>query len=99
MNKEDLENLYETYELSIKNLTNKNKELQETIEELELENEKLVCEIKYGIRQYEDLQKTIDKAIEHIEEYCIDDEFYINLTNKEKHIFNVLDILKGEDND
>lgn len=37
------------------------------------------------------------KAIEYIEENCIDDEFYINLTNKEKHIIEVLNILKGSD--
>ena len=40
----------------------------------------------------------IDKAIECIKEYCIDDEFYINLTKKEKCIFDVLHILEGEDN-
>lgn len=39
----------------------------------------------------------INKAIKHIEENCIDDEFYINLTRKEKGIVKVLDILKGCD--
>ena len=41
----------------------------------------------------------IDKAIEYIEQNCIDDEYYINLTRKEKEIIKVLDILKGSDND
>lgn len=40
--------------------------------------------------------KIVFKAINHIEQYCIDDEFYINLTKKEKNIFEVLNILKGE---
>lgn len=35
-----------------------------------------------------------EKAIKHIKEYCIDDEFYINLTNKEKNIIDVLNILQ-----
>ena len=38
----------------------------------------------------------IDKAIEYIEENCIDDEFEVNLTKKEKEIKKVLDILKGK---
>lgn len=42
------------------------------------------------------LQERITKAIEYIKENCIDDEFYINLTNKEKNIINALKILQGE---
>lgn len=42
------------------------------------------------------LNKRIDKAIEYIEENCIDDEFYVNLTNKEKSIIEALKLLKGE---
>lgn len=49
--------------------------------------------------QNAELQGRIDKAIEYIKEHCIDDDFYINLTNKEKHIFDVLNILQGEDNE
>ena len=40
--------------------------------------------------------KIVFKAIEYIKQYCIDDEFYINLTKKEKNIIEVLDILEGE---
>ena len=47
--------------------------------------------------KYTELQDRIDKAIEYIEQNCIDDEFYINLTRKEKEIIKVLDILKGSD--
>lgn len=46
-----------------------------------------------------ELQKRIDKAIVYIKEYCIDDEFYINLTNKEKCIFDVLQILQSKEGD
>ena len=41
-------------------------------------------------------KQRIEKAVEYIKENCIDDEFYINLTNKEKNIIKVLDILKGD---
>lgn len=44
---------------------------------------------------YNDLEKRNEKAIEYIKENCIDDEFYVNLTNKEKHIIEALNILKG----
>lgn len=43
-----------------------------------------------------DLEDKIKKAIEFIDKYCIDDEFYINLTYKEKAIIEVKKILKGE---
>lgn len=42
------------------------------------------------------LNKRIDRATKYIEENCIDDEFYVNLTNKEKSIIEALKILKGE---
>ena len=69
------------------------------------ENTKFVILTKENYdRQQKDIQLElieaklrIDKAIEYIKENCIDDEFYINLTNKEKNIIKVLDILKGED--
>lgn len=41
----------------------------------------------------------IKQAIEYIEQNCIDDEFYINLTRKEKEIIKVLDLLKGSVDD
>lgn len=41
-----------------------------------------------------DYKSRCKKAIKHIKEYCIDDEFYINLTNKEKNIIDVLNILQ-----
>ena len=43
------------------------------------------------------LKEDRKKAIKYIKEYCIDDEFYINLTNKEKNIIEVLNILEGSD--
>ncbi len=57
------------------------------------------CKQKYEIMKdnAETLAKRIDKAIKYIEEYCIDNEFYINLTKKEKNIIYALKILKGED--
>ena len=80
MNKEDLENLYETYELSIKNLINKNKELQDRI----------------------------DKTIEYIEnndlytqdiDYDYDDNMVLSPPTDELERKELLDILKGEDNE
>ena len=50
-------------------------------------------------KEIERLNNIIDKAVEYIEEYCIDDEFYVNLTKKEKNIIEVLNILKGDEND
>ena len=48
------------------------------------------------IDENDEKQEVIDKAIEYIKEYCIDDEFYVNLSNKEKNIKEVLNILKGK---
>lgn len=39
------------------------------------------------------LKERIFKAIDYIKENCIDDEFYVNLTKKEKCIIKVLEIL------
>lgn len=52
-----------------------------------------------GCNNNPDYKSRIDKAVEYIKEYCIDDEFYINLTNKEKHIIEVLNILQSENNE
>lgn len=48
-------------------------------------------------KEIDRLNNIINRAIEFIEKYCIDDEFYINLSYKEKAIFEVLKILKGID--
>lgn len=37
----------------------------------------------------------IKKVINYIKDYCIDDEFYINLTNKEKSIVDLLTLLEN----
>lgn len=62
---------------------------------------KLDDEEKYVIlqlnKQLQDKINKIDKALEYIKENCIDDEFYINLTKKEKCIIKVLEILGDED--
>ena len=42
------------------------------------------------LEAYENMRK---EAIEFIKKYCIDDEFYINLTYKEKAMIEVLNIL------
>lgn len=47
------------------------------------------------IKEVLEQQHKIDKAIEYIKENCIDDEFYVNLTKKEKCIIDVLEILGG----
>ena len=48
------------------------------------------------VNELEDYKSRCEKAVEFIEKYCIDDEFYINLTYKEKAIFEVLNILNGK---
>lgn len=55
--------------------------------------------LDFMIDRNDEKQERIDKAIEYIKENCIDDEFYINLTKKEKNIFKVLDILNGDENE
>lgn len=41
------------------------------------------------------LNNIINKVIKYIKEHCMDDEFYINLSNKEKGIIDVLTILEN----
>lgn len=53
--------------------------------------------LDFMIDRNDEKQERINKAIEYIEENCIDDEFYINLTNKEKHIIIVLNMLLGDE--
>ena len=73
------------------------KETKKYILFLEKENNNLKEDFKRHIDRINELTNRIDKAIEYIEQKCIDDEFYINLTRKEKEIIKVLDILKGSD--
>lgn len=69
--------------------------LLDYITNLEQENEIRQQDINNLTYQLAKEKTRIDKAIKHIKEYCIDDEFYINLTNKEKNIIDVLNILQG----
>jgi hypothetical protein len=64
----------------------------EEIRELLTENNELWLE-NFNIKM------KIFKAIEYIKENCIDDEFYVNLTNKEKSIIKVLEILGDKENE
>ena len=83
--------------------------LLDYITNLQEENERLSKELQQEKKDFKEAndncfelkhyKSTIDKAIEYIKEHCIDDEFYINLTNKEKHIIDVLSILQGEDDE
>lgn len=79
-----------------------NKEIKEIIDIINknyedyIENYLSSEDVKKLVDYITNLQETINKTIEYIEENCIDDEFYINLTNKEKNIFNILNILKGD---
>lgn len=81
---------------------------QETIIRLTKENERLKEELFKSVNNTnnsmeltENYKSRCEKAIEYIKEYCIDDEFYINLSYKEKAIIEVLNILQngGEDNE
>lgn len=97
-------NDYEKLIIKYSNLQEENKKLKYHIEKdnnvslakyNKLKNEKEQLELTLSVLK--DNRLIIKKAIEYIKEYCIDDEFYINLTNKEKHIIDVLNILKGEE--
>jgi hypothetical protein len=79
--------------------------LEEKVEKLnkELDEATKIINIKHKafidtIQELTETATRIDKTIEYIEEYCIDDEFYVNLTKKEKNIIEAYNILKGEDN-
>ena len=65
--------------------------------------DKLITELHTQLIEKEQennqLKAKIDKAIEYIKENCIDDEFYINLSNKEKCIIKVLEILGDKENE
>lgn len=63
---------------------------------LQEENERLAIELNNCMIERNNFLSRNEKAIEYIKENCIDDEFYINLTYKEKHIIKALEILKGD---
>ena len=78
------------------------KKLANYITNLQEENERLKNHIQMipylqTVKEKEYYKLRIEKAIEYIKEYCIDDEFYVNLTKKEKNIIEILNILKGEE--
>lgn len=88
-------------------LVNQCDELEEKDEELEEkdyeiyrlrdERDKNLDNVMFLSKVNDEKQEVIDKAIEFIDKYCIDDEFYINLTYKEKAIIEVKKILQGDD--
>lgn len=89
-----------------KHLDEVNCKLRRNIEKLKNTNKNLKEELILMVKDDEKSQETIikqaeikNKAIKYLKEYCIDDEFYINLTNKEKNIIEVLNILEGSDKD
>ena len=77
----------ENYKIAYENVMVANKMLED-------EREMLTKENFEWYKRYKKLVDRIEKAINYIEEYCIDDEFYVNLTKKEKCIIEVLHILK-----
>ena len=82
--KNDLENEVADNKLRLEELTTMvrdDERSQETIIRLTKENK--------------DYKSRCEKAIGYINKYCIDDEFYINLSNKEKAIIEVLNILQN----
>lgn len=75
-----------------------NDEIKEIfIRQMLLPKEELAMQTMELLADKMDLQQRIDKALDHIEKYCIDDEFYVNLTNKEKNIIVVKNILNRKD--
>ena len=100
INQEEMDNLWEY----IPNLQKENEELKERIHDLLLDNTDYKLENERLNKQYDLMENSldrkqglIDKVIRYIEENCIDDEFYLNLTNKEKHIIVALNMLLGEE--
>ena len=66
----------------------------EKINKKEAMYDNLAVDYRLAQEEIERLNNVINKAINYIKEYCIDDEFYINLSNKEKGIIDVLTILE-----
>lgn len=72
-------------EQSIKNLIDANTKLLDSNRDLK--------------RILEEKELLINVVINYIKANCIDDEFYINLSNKEKCIIKALNILEGKENE
>lgn len=66
-----------------------------SIECLSLDNKPYYLDKTFALEEIERLNSIINKVIKYIKEHCIDDEFYINLSNKEKGIIDVLTILEN----
>lgn len=62
-------------------------------------NTKLLDNKKELEKQLLEKDKIINNAINIIKEYCIDDEFIVNLSKKEKAIIKVLNILEGKEDE
>lgn len=90
------------YDLNIINQEELN-EYWNYITNLQKENEKLKSKIDEVVNKQQFIEEKYDyklrneKALEFIDKYCIDDEFYLNLTYKEKAIIEVKKILQGDD--
>jgi lysyl-tRNA synthetase class I len=84
VNKEELEQAFNETTDNAVNLLKENVELKNIIREetYEFYREQTLLLTE----EYKELKERIDKAIKYIEQYCIDDEFYINLSKKEKNI-------------
>lgn len=93
---DNIKNSVSDYNKLIYNLTKELKLQDLEIEELKNKLNNLQKQLDFMIDENDEKQEVIDKAIEYIKEYCIDDEFYVNLSNKEKNIKEVLNILKGK---
>ena len=98
--KKTMKNIQLILDITVKDMVLLNKEdikqLLNCITNLQEKYERMKENAEILSNGYNDLEKRNEKAIEYIEENCIDDEFYINLTNKEKNIIKALNILKGE---
>ena len=81
----------------LSDILNKSNPVNQQKEMSKSEYKKLVDRNTELIDKMKDLQERMNKSIKYIEEYCIDDEFYVNLTKKEKNIIYALKILKGSD--
>ena len=85
----NLQKQIEEYQKALDETMSEKIDLQEENQRLKENNQNMQVEMS---RSWE----RIDKAIEYIKEYCIDEEFYINIPAEEKGIIEVLKILKGE---
>ena len=70
-----------------------------SIENIIKANTKLLNEKKDLEKQLLEKDNIINNAKNFVKEHCIDDEFIVNLSKKEKAIIKVLDILEGKEDD